>query len=134
MPHSRFSDAPDRGAASALQERGKSRTEGEIQIKKKARQVATRLPTERLATACWDVSIFKRTAWKPASLLDFCSLQRSDREMFCTAYPQSLILSVMDQDKHHSSGLASVKPASPSGILDPWAANQRTCRIEVTGH
>jgi hypothetical protein len=62
--------------------------------KKKARQVATRLPTERLATACWDISIFKRTAWEPASLLDFCSLQRSDREMLCTAYPQLVIRSL----------------------------------------
>jgi hypothetical protein len=42
-----------------------------------------------LATACWDFIVVKRTGWKAASLLDFCPLQRSDREMFSTSYPQT---------------------------------------------
>jgi hypothetical protein len=35
----------------------------------------TRLPTKRLATACWDFIVVKRGSLKTAPVLDFLSLQ-----------------------------------------------------------
>jgi hypothetical protein len=46
--------------------------------KKGASNMLTRLPTERLATACWAFIVAKRTGREPASLLDFRPLRRSD--------------------------------------------------------
>jgi hypothetical protein len=39
----------------------------------------TRLPTKRMATACWDFIVVKRDPLQTAPLLDFSSLQRANR-------------------------------------------------------
>jgi hypothetical protein len=51
--------------------------------KKGASKRVTRLPTERLATACWKSIVAKRTGREPAPMLDFRPLQVSDSES-CT--------------------------------------------------
>jgi len=43
--------------------------------KKGASKSVTRLPTERLATACWGFIVAKSTGWEAAWLLDFLALQ-----------------------------------------------------------
>jgi len=64
----------------------------ELQIKgdqkKGASKRVTRLPTERLATACWAAILSKRTLREPAPMLDFRPLLRSDMELLSTAYQQ----------------------------------------------
>ena len=44
-------------------------------IKKRHVELLTRLPTKRMATACWDFIVAKSTPLKTAPLLDFASLQ-----------------------------------------------------------
>jgi hypothetical protein len=46
----------------------------------------TRLPTERLATACWDFIVAKRIGREPAPVLDFRSLRVPDKVFLSTGY------------------------------------------------
>jgi len=50
-----------------------------LKLKKRHDESMTRLPTKRLATACWDFIVVKRTALQTAPLLDFSSLQAANR-------------------------------------------------------
>jgi hypothetical protein len=50
------------------------------QPKKRHVESMTRLPTKRMATACWDFIVFKRGRPQTAPLLDFASLQTANRE------------------------------------------------------
>jgi hypothetical protein len=52
------------------------------EAKKKARRTPTRLPTKRMATACWAFIVAKSTAPKAAPMLDFCSLQRANKKIY----------------------------------------------------
>jgi hypothetical protein len=61
----------------------KARSAG-LKLKKRRVQGVTRLPTERLATACWKSIVAKRTSREPAPMLDFRPLRVSDKE----SYPQ----------------------------------------------
>jgi hypothetical protein len=47
--------------------------------KKRHVESMTRLPTKRMATACWDFIVVKRDPLQTAPLLDFSSLQRANR-------------------------------------------------------
>jgi hypothetical protein len=40
----------------------------------------TRLPTKRMATACWDFIVVKTGRLQPASALDFSSLQPANKK------------------------------------------------------
>jgi hypothetical protein len=51
----------------------------------------TRLPTKRMATACWDFIVAKSTRPKPAPMLVFRSLQGTNREKSSTAYQQVIL-------------------------------------------
>jgi hypothetical protein len=42
----------------------------------------TRLPTKRLATACWDFIVVKRDRLQTAPLLDFSSLQHANMKIY----------------------------------------------------
>jgi hypothetical protein len=42
-----------------------------LKLKKRHVEVVTRLPTERLATACWTFIVVKRTGLEPAPVLVF---------------------------------------------------------------
>ena len=55
--------------------------EGALNIKKRHVERMTRLPTKRLATACWEFIVVKRGWLQTAPLLDFASLQRANREI-----------------------------------------------------
>ena len=58
---------------------------------KKGTSNPTRLPTKRMATACWAFIVAKSTAPKAAPMLDFCSLQRANKENLSTYYQQSAV-------------------------------------------
>jgi hypothetical protein len=42
----------------------------------------TRLPTKRLATACWDFIVVKRGGLQTAPMLDFLSLQGANSDIY----------------------------------------------------
>ena len=48
----------------------------------------TRLPTKRMATACWAFIVAKRIPRRAAPLLDFGSLRDANMRIQSTAYPQ----------------------------------------------
>jgi hypothetical protein len=51
-----------------------------MKLKKRHVQVVTRLPTKRMATACWAFIVAKSTVLETASLLDFLPLPPSNKE------------------------------------------------------
>jgi hypothetical protein len=51
-----------------------------LELKKRHVQEMTRLPTKRMATACWAFIVAKRTPRKGAPVLDFGSLQGTNRQ------------------------------------------------------
>ncbi|MDE2627638.1 MAG: hypothetical protein KGL99_10850 [Burkholderiales bacterium] len=53
----------------------------------------TRLPTKRLATACWDFIVVKRARPQTAPLLDFLSLQHANKEIYAQVIHKSLWMS-----------------------------------------
>ena len=71
-----------RSASKPRRGRPTNAPEGEGDQKKGASKPVTRLPTERLATACWATIVDQRTGWEPASLLDFRPLLQSDRDSY----------------------------------------------------
>jgi hypothetical protein len=94
----------------------------------------TRLPTERLATACWATIVANRTAPEAASLLDFPSLQGSNKEKLFTDCSQVCSVPQM-VDSVVASGLPEwVKPPLTEAILDGAAGNRRQPQIEVNGY
>jgi hypothetical protein len=102
--------------------------------KKGASKWVTRLPTERLATACWAFIVAKTTGWEPASLLDFRPLQRSDRLMLSTDHPQAES-DAMEQGLTNSFQRPErVNPGSPGCILDGRTANRGSASFEVKVH
>jgi len=50
-----------------------------LETKKRHVESMTRLPTKRMATACWDFIVVKRAALQTAPLLDFLPLQSANR-------------------------------------------------------
>jgi hypothetical protein len=51
-----------------------------LKVKKRHVESVTRLPTKRMATACWDFIVVKRDALQTAPLLDFSSLHAANRK------------------------------------------------------
>jgi hypothetical protein len=52
-----------------------------LNIKKRHVESMTRLPTKRMATACWDFIVFKRGPLQTAPLLDFSPLQAANTKI-----------------------------------------------------
>ena len=53
-----------------------------LQLKKRHVESLTRLPTERLATACWDFIVVKSTGREPAPVLVFGPLQGANMKCY----------------------------------------------------
>jgi hypothetical protein len=62
--------------------RDEAKREAKRELKKRHVQVVTRLPTKRMATACWAFIVAKSTALETASLLDFSSLPPSNKKNY----------------------------------------------------
>jgi hypothetical protein len=62
-------------------------------IKKRHVEMLTRLPTERLATACWAFILTKSTRLKPAPMLDFQPLRVANKKLInsLTTSPKKLL-------------------------------------------
>jgi len=52
----------------------------ELKLKKRHVKEVTRLPTKRMATACWAFIVAKSTPRKTAPILDFSSLHAANSE------------------------------------------------------
>src|SRR5690242_12594264 len=57
-------------------------------IKKRHVERVTRLPTKRMATACWDFIVARTTPRETAPLLDFFSLRVTNKRNSSTCYQQ----------------------------------------------
>jgi hypothetical protein len=53
-----------------------------LKLKKRHVKSLTRLPTKRMATACWAFIVVKTTRLKTAPMLDFSSLQAANSENY----------------------------------------------------
>jgi hypothetical protein len=53
-----------------------------LKLKKRHVKEPTRLPTKRMATACWAFIVATRTSRKTAPLLDFSPLRAANRKTF----------------------------------------------------
>ncbi|MCW5656436.1 MAG: hypothetical protein KIT60_01925 [Burkholderiaceae bacterium] len=60
-----------------------------LELKKRHVQEKTRLPTKRMATACWAFIVAKSTSRKSAPMLVFRSLQGANSKQDSTAYQQA---------------------------------------------
>jgi len=60
-----------------------------LQLKKRHVQKETRLPTKRMATACWAFIVAKSTLRKAAPMLVFRSLRGANSNQRSTAYQQA---------------------------------------------
>ena len=94
----------------------------------------TRLPTERLATACWDFIVAKRTPPEPAPVLVFGPLRTSNRESY-----QQLVNSLLQpvegcRDRQICAIQSTVKAERSRKILALEWANRTPEQIEVKGH
>jgi hypothetical protein len=84
--------------------------------KKKARRTPTRLPTKRMATACWAFIVAKRPVREAAPMLDFCSLHDANSN-FCS----QLINKALWTGWGYSIGLGS-RPARRANAIRKAAA------------
>jgi hypothetical protein len=64
-----------------------------LKLKKRHVESMTRLPTKRLATACWDFIVVKRARLQTAPLLDFSSLQAANRIIYTQVIHKRLWMS-----------------------------------------
>jgi hypothetical protein len=105
-----------------------------LKLKKRHVEVVTRLPTERLATACWAFIVVKRTGLEPAPMLVFRPLLLANMEKYQQDINRML--------RHASASLkcCQAEPGQPVNasrtgqILAPGGRNPRNARIEVKGH
>ena len=85
----------------------------------------TRLPTERLATACWAFILTKRVGREPAPVLDFRPLRRTDKVFLSTGYLHPGNHPVERQPDGHFGCAERVKAESDEVILDGRTRNPR---------
>jgi hypothetical protein len=69
-----------RGAAGGFERCDAQAAKAASRTKKRHVEVVTRLPTKRMATACWAFIVAKSTPRKTAPLLDFSSLRATNIE------------------------------------------------------
>jgi hypothetical protein len=85
----------------------------------------TRLPTERLATACWAFILTKRIGREAAPVLDFPSLRRTDKVFLSTGYLHPGNHPVEHPPGGHFGCAERVKAESDEVILDGRTRNRR---------
>ena len=111
------------------------RVHGRAEAKKKgASKGMTRLPTERLATACWAFILTKRVGREPAPVLDFRPLRVPDKMFLSTAYLHPGNHPVEPSRGGHFGCAERVKTESDEVILDGCNRNPRRGHFEVRDH
>jgi hypothetical protein len=97
-------------AVKPLQQKLKSRSEMKarsavLRLKKRHVEVVTRLPTERLATACWATIVAKSIRLEPAPMLDFRPLQAANTKIHSQVIHRFVTL-LWTSDRGSGSGCA----------------------------
>jgi hypothetical protein len=105
-----------------------------LKLKKRHVEVVTRLPTERLATACWAFIVVKRTGLEPAPVLVFRSLQRANRGTFSTGCSQACRHLRAVPESHTTNSTRATKTALFGAILALSRRNPEISAAEVIGH
>ena len=62
-----------------------------VGVKKKARRRTTRLPTKRMATACWDFHCSQRSPAENRAIARILVVAAGQQQNVSTAYPQMLV-------------------------------------------
>jgi hypothetical protein len=82
-----------------------------MRLKKRHVELLTRLPTKRLATACWDFIVAKSTLRQAAPTLDFFAL----RPVHSQSYPQFINIRLwMNWGQVFRQDSAMERPARPT--------------------
>jgi hypothetical protein len=109
------------------------------QAKKRRVQEETRLPTKRMATACWAFIVAKSIPWKAAPMLDFASLWGTNKESYkqiinkslCVRWgqlhPRSFIVSTTSNPGLRSQILAS----RPTNLRPPSLTMSVVANLEA---
>jgi hypothetical protein len=88
-----------------------------LELKKRHVETVTRLPTKRMATACWAFIVAKSTLRETAPMLHFCPLQSTNIE-FHPQVVHNVCGSPGDSYKAGSVRAASgIKASAPDAIL-----------------
>jgi hypothetical protein len=104
-----------------------------LKLKKRRVKWVTRLPTERLATACWDPIVAKTTRREPASLLGIRPLQRSDSQ-FCPQVINRVAGKLFGPILGGLWAFGALNPACRTQILNGRCVNRRKRADEVKDH
>src|SRR5690349_8665085 len=85
----------------------------------------TRLPTKRMATACWAFIVAKRASREAAPLLVFRPLRRSNIRTLYTAYQQGGWRDCCNEGKPGCRVISSLKRREDAAILTAGCSNPR---------
>jgi len=89
-----------------------------LQLKKRHVEEVTCLPTERLATACWDFIVAKRTPSEAAPVLVFRPLQPSNSQNYQQLINMLINVPAAKPGRQISKVRMLVKAARKASILD----------------
>jgi hypothetical protein len=99
-----------------------------LQLKKRHVERLTRLPTKRMATACWAFIVAKRPALETAPLLDFSPLQAANMKIINRLSTKSCGPPGDSFNAWDSLRKPAVKPAAQVRILSGSAINPDSFR------
>ena len=105
-----------------------------LKLKKRHVEVVTRLPTERLATACWAFIVVKRIGLEAAPVLVFRPLQRANMESFQQDIHKLVPSFGLRQKATEPRQKQPVKAAAVDQILALSRCNPGSRPIEVKDH
>ena len=103
-------------------------------IKKRHVEVVTRLPTERLATACWAFIVVKRTGREAAPVLVFRPLRCANTKNYQQHMHRFWHALCAVHGTLQAAPALAVKASDGDEILALPFHNPGVVRIEVTGH
>jgi hypothetical protein len=105
-----------------------------LKLKKRHVECLTRLPTERLATACWAFIVVKTIGLKAAPVLVFGPLRCANMESCQQDIHRSVRLLEGSGKGHRVLPIPPVKKDAIALILAAVRCNRDQTRIEVKGH
>jgi hypothetical protein len=105
-----------------------------LKVKKRHVEWLTRLPTERLATACWAFIVVKRTGLEAAPVLVFRPLRVANRESCQQDIHKLARVFGGLRKSHRVAPRQTVKRDSMRRILASPRRNPEIAQFEVKGH
>ena len=115
-------------------QRGMKARSAVLKLKKRHVKVATCLPTERLATACWDFIVAKRTPSEPAPVLVSGPLRVSNINCCIQLIHSQIRATDSSAERQIYADTKHVKNGHHHWILDVAIANGASTRSGVNDH